>query len=92
MTTTDPADLATETIARMTASLEGYGLTPKKDGYYVKFFIDLNEGSELLALNQAIQRIVVLTVTRPPRRLSALLRSVGQPSRHLPLAFLGSDD
>lgn len=64
-----------EVIAQMHASFENVVLTAKKDGYYVRFFVDLADADQIIKLNEAIQRIVILTVARRPRR---------DPVDHLP--------
>lgn len=79
-----------EVIAKMYASFENVALSAKKDGYLVKFFVDLNDADEIVKLNEAIQRIVVLTVARRPRRSEAIPVDWMDSFTMLPEAWQGS--
>lgn len=57
-----------EHIVTLAATFHSYSLRSKGDGFDVKFFVPLTESANILSLQEAFQRMIVLNVTRRARR------------------------
>lgn len=92
-------------VATFSAALDTYNLSTKRDGYIVKFWVDLEHAADVFKLNEAIERLVTVTVTRHSRRgtgdgstHSGLLPQAPNPGAGdgwvglLPAGLMGVDD
>lgn len=77
-----------ELVARVQGSVDTYALNARRDGYKVSFHIPLSEADEILKLNGALHRLVLIEIRRR-KSTKPGLHAVPDPT---PNPFEGMDD